>query len=101
MSGGVPYPVHRTVTMHKDSVGRIGFQFNNGKIVSIVKDSSAARNGLLIDHQLLEVYSDFHTIFRSISVPTLYHIINNPAGQWSKCNRHERSRHHGNHIEWQ
>lgn len=52
-------PFERTITMHKDSAGRIGFQFNNGKIVSIVKDSSAARNGLLIDHQLLEVYWNF------------------------------------------
>lgn len=48
-------PFERTVTMHKDSHGSVGFQFNNGKISSIVKDSSAARNGLLIDHQLLEV----------------------------------------------
>lgn len=48
-------PFERTVTMHKDSTGHIGFQFENGKIVSIVKDSSAARNGLLIEHQLLEV----------------------------------------------
>lgn len=48
-------PFERTVTMHKDSTGHIGFQFNNGKIISIVKDSSAARNGLLIEHQLLEV----------------------------------------------
>lgn len=48
-------PFERTVTMHKDSNGRVGFQLNGGKIVSIVKDSSAARNGLLIEHQLLEV----------------------------------------------
>lgn len=48
-------PFERTVTMHKGSTGHIGFQFNNGKITSIVKDSSAARNGLLIEHQLLEV----------------------------------------------
>lgn len=48
-------PFERTVTMHKDSLGHVGFQFNNGKITTIVKDSSAARNGLLIDHQLLEV----------------------------------------------
>lgn len=48
-------PFERTVTMHKDSLGHIGFQFNNGKITTIVKDSSAARNGLLIEHQLLEV----------------------------------------------
>lgn len=48
-------PFERTVTMHKDSHGNIGFQYNNGKISSIVKESSAAKNGLLIDHQLLEV----------------------------------------------
>lgn len=48
-------PFERCVVLHKDSSGHIGFQFSNGKIVSIVKDSSAARNGLLIDHQLLEV----------------------------------------------
>ncbi|XP_064487255.1 syntenin-1-like [Ornithodoros turicata] len=48
-------PFERTVTMHKSSTGHVGFAFNGGKIISLVKDSSAARNGLLIDHQLLEV----------------------------------------------
>lgn len=48
-------PFERTLTLHKDSSGCVGFQFKNGKITSIVKDSSAARNGLLIDHQLLEI----------------------------------------------
>ncbi|KAJ8984826.1 hypothetical protein NQ317_013025 [Molorchus minor] len=48
-------PFERTITLHKDSAGGIGFQFKNGKITSIVKDSSAARNGVLTDHQLLEV----------------------------------------------
>ena len=48
-------PFERTITLHKDSSGCVGFQFRNGKITSIIKDSSAARNGLLIDHQLLEV----------------------------------------------
>lgn len=48
-------PFERTITMHKDSTGCIGFQFKNGKITSIVKDSSAARNGVLIEHQLLEI----------------------------------------------
>merc|ERR1719209_2140183 len=48
-------PFERTLTLHKDSTGHIGFQFKEGKITSIVVDSSAARNGLLIDHQLLEV----------------------------------------------
>uniref|UniRef100_V5GR61 Syntenin-1 n=1 Tax=Anoplophora glabripennis TaxID=217634 RepID=V5GR61_ANOGL len=48
-------PFERTITLHKDSTGHIGFQFKNGKIVSLVKDSSAARNGVLTEHQLLEV----------------------------------------------
>jgi len=48
-------PFERTVTLHKDSVGHVGFGFKQGKINGIVKDSSAARNGLLIDHQMLEV----------------------------------------------
>jgi len=48
-------PFERTVTMHKDSMGYIGFQFKNGKIIALVKDSSATRNGLLTDHQILEV----------------------------------------------
>lgn len=48
-------PFERTITMHKDSMGHIGFQFKNGKIIALVKDSSAARNGLLTEHQLLEV----------------------------------------------
>lgn len=48
-------PFERTITMHKDSTKHVGFQFKNGKIIRIVKDSSAARNGVLINHQLLEI----------------------------------------------
>ncbi|XP_059470610.1 syntenin-1-like isoform X2 [Neocloeon triangulifer] len=48
-------PFERTVVLHKDSTDHIGFQFSKGKITGLVKDSSAARNGLLTDHQLLEV----------------------------------------------
>ncbi|XP_071438912.1 syntenin-1-like [Hetaerina americana] len=48
-------PFERTVTLHKDSVGKIGFQFKEGRIIGLVQDSSAARNGLLTDHHLLEV----------------------------------------------
>jgi len=48
-------PFERTLTLHKDSTGHVGFQFKVGKITAIVVDSSAARNGLLIDHNLLEV----------------------------------------------
>ncbi|MBZ3869329.1 Syntenin-1 [Sciurus carolinensis] len=48
-------PFERTVTMHKDSTGHVGFIFKNGKITSIVKDSSAARNGLLTEHNICEI----------------------------------------------
>lgn len=48
-------PFERTLTVHKDSAGTVGFGFKNGKIINIVKDSSAARNGVLIDHNLLEI----------------------------------------------
>lgn len=48
-------PFERTLTLHKDSTGHIGFQFKEGKITAIVVNSSAARNGLLIEHNLLEL----------------------------------------------
>ena len=48
-------PFERTITMQKDSAGFIGFIFKDGKIKSLVKDSSAARNGVLTEHQLIEV----------------------------------------------
>lgn len=48
-------PFERTITMQKDSANHIGFSFNSGEIKAIVKDSSAARNGVLIDHHLTEV----------------------------------------------
>ncbi|KAL7639261.1 UNVERIFIED_CONTAM: hypothetical protein RMT77_009750 [Armadillidium vulgare] len=48
-------PYERTIKLYKDSANRVGFQFKDGEITAVVKDSSAARNGLLINHQLLEV----------------------------------------------
>jgi len=48
-------PFERAVTLHKDSAGLVGFDIRDGKIVTIAVNSSAARNGLLIDHNLLEV----------------------------------------------
>lgn len=41
--------------MHKDSLGAIGVHVRNGLIKAIVKDSSAARNGLLTNHQIIEI----------------------------------------------
>ena len=48
-------PFERALTMQKDSAGHVGFIFKEGRVTSIVKDSSAARNGLLIEHNILEV----------------------------------------------
>jgi len=48
-------PFERTITLQKDSAGHAGFIFKDGKITSLVKDSSAARNGLLIEHNILEI----------------------------------------------
>ena len=50
-------PFERTLTLQKDSVGNVGFVFKDNEITAIVKDSSAARNGVLTDHHLLEVDS--------------------------------------------
>ncbi|XP_040837634.1 syntenin-2 [Ochotona curzoniae] len=48
-------PFQRTVTTHKDSMGQVGFFIKKGKVTSIVKGSSAARNGLLINHYVCEI----------------------------------------------
>lgn len=48
-------PFERTITLQKDSKGRVGFVFHDQKITHIVTESSAARNGLLIEHHILEV----------------------------------------------
>ncbi|XP_055337594.1 syntenin-1-like [Paramacrobiotus metropolitanus] len=48
-------PFERTITMVKDSANRVGFGFRDGRIEKIVRESSAARNGILTDHNLLEV----------------------------------------------
>lgn len=48
-------PFERTITLQKDSTGHVGFIFKHGKITSIGKDTSAARNGLLTEHNLIEI----------------------------------------------
>lgn len=48
-------PFDRAITMQKDSAGRIGFLIKDGEISDIVKDSSAARNGVLTEHAVLEI----------------------------------------------
>ncbi|VDM18518.1 unnamed protein product [Hydatigera taeniaeformis] len=48
-------PLERVVTLAKDSLGSLGILIKNGAVEAIVKDSSAARNGVLINSQLVEV----------------------------------------------
>lgn len=48
-------PFSRTISLVRDSAGNMGFLFKKGKITKLVEDSSAARNGLTIDHQIMEV----------------------------------------------
>ncbi|XP_073092883.1 syntenin-2-like [Manis javanica] len=48
-------PFQRTITMHKDSMGHVGFVIKKGKVTSVVKGSSAAHNGLLTNHSVCEV----------------------------------------------
>lgn len=49
-------PFERTVTLHRDSHARLGMQLDSaGRVTAIVKDSSAARNGMLTEHHVLEV----------------------------------------------
>ena len=48
-------PFERTLTVVKDHLNQIGFVFKKGEVTHIVKDSSAARNGLLIHHQIIEL----------------------------------------------
>lgn len=48
-------PFERTITVLKDHTNQVGFVFKKGQITAIVKDSSAARNGMLIHHHLMEI----------------------------------------------
>lgn len=48
-------PFERSVTLQKDSMGTLGFVFKDNKITAIVKDSSAARNGVLTEHHMVEI----------------------------------------------
>jgi syntenin-1 len=48
-------PWCRTITVQKNSFNHCGFTFRDGTIDNIVKDTSAARNGVLINHRIIEV----------------------------------------------
>lgn len=63
--------------MHKDSSGHVGFIYKAGKISSLVKDSSAARNGLLTEHYLCEINGQ-NVI--GLKVRGLYFVESKPGG---------------------
>uniref|UniRef100_A0AC35TWQ6 PDZ domain-containing protein n=1 Tax=Rhabditophanes sp. KR3021 TaxID=114890 RepID=A0AC35TWQ6_9BILA len=48
-------PFERSVTLHKGDTGSLGFAYDDNKITHIIKDTSASRNGLLINQRILEV----------------------------------------------
>lgn len=48
-------PLARTITLHKDENGILGFTHKNNLITAIIKDSSASRNGLIINQRIIEV----------------------------------------------
>ena len=69
-------PFERTITLQKDSAGTVGFVFKDNKITAIVKDSSAARNGLLIEHHMVEVNGQNVIGLKVLAhAPLLRHVI--------------------------
>eukprot|EP00039_Didymoeca_costata_P017986 m.331647 g.331647 ORF g.331647 m.331647 type:complete len:299 (+) comp16771_c0_seq1:167-1063(+) len=48
-------PFMRTITCQKDATNHCGFLFTKGEITALVKESSAARNGIMTHHQIIEV----------------------------------------------
>lgn len=48
-------PFDRTITLRKDSQNLCGFLFRDCRITAIVKDSSASRNGLLVEDHIAEI----------------------------------------------
>jgi syntenin-1 len=71
-------PMMRPITCQKDSQNHIGFMFRKGLVNNILKTSSAARNGMMTNHQVLEINGqcvvglkdeDLVTLFRE-SPPT-------------------------------
>eukprot|EP00127_Corallochytrium_limacisporum_P005410 Clim_evm22s204 gene=Clim_evmTU22s204 len=48
-------PFERTITLNKDKSGHLGILLSGGKVKAIGKDTSAARNGMIINTQVLEI----------------------------------------------
>jgi len=48
-------PLCRSIKLNKDRAGRLGIRIKQGSVDAIAVNSTAARNGLLTDHQVIEV----------------------------------------------
>ncbi|MFH4975323.1 hypothetical protein AB6A40_002032 [Gnathostoma spinigerum] len=48
-------PFERAIVLHKDANGQLGFSHRDNLITGIMKESSASRNGLIINQRILEV----------------------------------------------
>ncbi|VDK77912.1 unnamed protein product [Litomosoides sigmodontis] len=48
-------PLARTITLHKDSAGLLGFSFKDNLITAVMQGTSASRNGLLINQRIVEI----------------------------------------------
>lgn len=48
-------PYAKIFNLTKDDFGFFGFTFKNGSITNIIKDTSGSKNGLQINHQIIEV----------------------------------------------
>ena len=94
-------PFERSITLHKDSTGHVGFQYKDGEIKAIVVGSSAARNGLLINHNMVEVCwkstsGKFYPFLFSYNLKSLFvqHLF---SDQWTKCRWNQWQRSEWNH----
>eukprot|EP00088_Acartia_fossae_P023501 TRINITY_DN24511_c0_g1_i1.p1 TRINITY_DN24511_c0_g1~~TRINITY_DN24511_c0_g1_i1.p1 ORF type:complete len:211 (+),score=30.90 TRINITY_DN24511_c0_g1_i1:55-687(+) len=48
-------PLSRSLVLHKNKAGLLGIKISGGKVSGIARNSSAARNGLLLGQYILEV----------------------------------------------
>uniref|UniRef100_A0A915Q393 PDZ domain-containing protein n=1 Tax=Setaria digitata TaxID=48799 RepID=A0A915Q393_9BILA len=48
-------PLARTITLHKDAAGLLGFSHKDNLITAVMQESSASRNGLLTNQRIVEV----------------------------------------------
>ncbi|CAG9538854.1 unnamed protein product [Cercopithifilaria johnstoni] len=48
-------PLASMITLHKDAAGLLGFSFKDNLITAVMQETSASRNGLLINQRIIEI----------------------------------------------